>query len=76
MFATGTYLTDGYRLFYVITSDDRDPRSVVLLEDCHTLSHHPFTTRELSTMRLWRVPRPGAGPGASVSEARSRARAR
>ena len=56
----GSYLTDGQRLFRVVTQlAPRHDSPFALLEDCHTLEVRPFSPDELHGMRL-RLVRTGA----------------
>lgn len=58
-----TYLTDGQRLFRVVSPlDPRIERPVARLEDCHTLCVDAYSAGELYAMRLRTVlPRDSAG---------------
>lgn len=58
--ARGSYLTDGQRLFRVVTQlPPRHDSPFALLEDCHTLEVRPFAPDELYGMGL-RLVRAGA----------------
>ena len=51
--AGGSYLTDGQRLFRVVTQfPPRHESSVALLEDCLTLEITPFSPDELYELEL------------------------
>lgn len=50
------YLTDGRRLFRVVSPfDSRGPSPSALLEDCATLEIRAYSACELAEMRLQRV---------------------
>jgi hypothetical protein len=52
----GPYLTDGRRLFRVVSAlDPNAEQPVAALEDCLTLQVRPYTPDELFAMRLRRV---------------------
>lgn len=62
---TGSYLTDGRRLYRVISQfTPRNARVFATLEDCRTLEVRPYSPDELYAMRL----RPVAVPTAVVPE--------
>jgi hypothetical protein len=49
----GAYLTDGRRLFCVVSPlRSAERRATVVLEDCRSLEMHTFTARELYAMNL------------------------
>jgi hypothetical protein len=61
--AGGSYVTDGQRLFRVVTQfPPRDESPIALLEDCHTLELTPFSPNELHDMGLRLVRARAAGP--------------
>jgi hypothetical protein len=61
----GSYLTDGRRLYRVISQfTPRNARVFATLEDCRTLEVRPYSPDELYAMRL----RPVAVPTAVVPE--------
>ncbi len=61
--ARGSYVTDGKRLFRVVTQFPPRHRSpVAMLEDCHTLEVTPFSPDELYEMELRLVRTDLAGP--------------
>jgi hypothetical protein len=56
----GSYLTDGERLFRVVSRlSPPDGRGLAELEDCLTLEIWPYSADELWAMRLRAVPRDG-----------------
>ena len=57
----GSYLTDGWRLFRVISQfSPRSARVFAALEDCRTLEVRPYSPDELYAMRLRPVTMPVA----------------
>ena len=61
--AGDSYLTDGQRLFRVVTQfPPRHESPIALLEDCHTLEVTPFSPDELYEMGLRLVRASVAGP--------------
>jgi len=53
--APGSYLTDGERLFRVLSLLVAGRSMLVSIEDCRTLEIHAYADSELETMRLRRV---------------------
>ena len=61
--AGGSYVTDGRRLFRVVTRfPARHESPIALLEDCHTLEVTPFSPDELFELGLRLVRASAAGP--------------
>ena len=57
--ATGTYLTDGERLFRVERGfADPEAHGLALIEDCRTLETYVFSADELCTQQLEFVSQP------------------